>query len=347
MIRDFGRQAAFLGAVCLLLSGCSGEGGIGQTAETTGQGRPGQEEQTEKGGLIKVGFSQLGEESDWRIACTESIKSALTEANGFDLLFDDAQQKQENQLKAIRNFILQDADYIVLSPLVESGWDSALEEAKKAKIPVITSDRMVDAPKDLYTCFVGADFVKEGERCGRWLEDCLEKQGRADEDIRIVTLEGTVGSSPQLGRTEGFANIMKAHPNWHMIAEENGDFTLAKGKEVMEQYLNRYKNIDVVVSQNDNMTFGAIDAIQEAGKTCGPDGEMIILSFDAVSAAFDAMIDGDLNADFECNPLHGPRVSETIRKLENGEKVAREQYVDETYFDTTMDLKQIKADREY
>ena len=160
---------------------------------------------------------------------------------GYDLLLENAQQKQENQLKAIRKFVLQDVDYIVVAPIVESGWDSALQEAKNAGIPVILADRMVDADESLYTCYVGGNFVKEGEEAGRWLENYLKEQGRSEETINIVTLQGTPGASAAIGRTEGFANILEEHDNWNMLDMRNGEFTQAKGEEEMEDLLAAYE----------------------------------------------------------------------------------------------------------
>lgn len=298
--------------------------------------------------LIVVGYAQVGAESDWRTANTQSFKSTFVEDNGYRLIFDDAQQKQENQIKAIRSFIQQDVDYIVVAPVVETGWETVLKEAKDAGIPVILSDRMMDvSDPSLYTCWVGGNFIKEGEDGGRWVAEYLKKQGRENDQINLVTLQGTIGASAQIGRTEGFGNIVKQHPNWNMLAMQTGEFTQAKGQEVMESFLKSYPNIDVVVAENDNMAFGAIDAIKAAGKTCGPNGDIIVISFDAVSAAFDAMIAGDLNCAVECNPLHGPRVAEIIQKLEKGQSVEKIQYVDEALFDTSMDLKAIKATRLY
>ena len=297
--------------------------------------------------LISVGVSQIGSESDWRMAINQSLKSVFTAENGFYLVFNDAQQKQENQIKAMRNFILQEVDYIVLDPIVETGWDAVLQEAKDNQIPVIIVDRMVDAPEDLFTCWVGSDFHQEGEDAARWLADYLKEQGREDEQINLVTLQGTLGSSAQLGRTTGFASVMKEHKNWNMLGMESGDFTQTKGQECMEEFLKYYPDIDVLISENDNMTFGAIDAIHRAGRTCGPEGDILVISFDAVSAALEAMMDGDINAVFECNPLHGPRVLNIIRDLEAGKTVDKTQYVDETYFDASMDLKTIIKERMY
>lgn len=297
---------------------------------------------------IVIGLSQIGSESDWRNANTESFKSVFTAGNGYYLLYEDAQQKQENQLKAVRDFILQEVDYIILDPIVETGWDTVLMEAKDAGIPVILVDRQVVLETDdLYTCWVGSNFREEGRRAGQWLEDYLKLEGRERGEIRIVTLQGTPESSAQIGRTKGFQDILSKHGNWKMLGRKNGEFTQAKGQEVMRDFLRVYDDIDVVVSENDNMTFGAIEAIEEAGKTCGPGGDMIILSFDAVRTAIQFMQAGKINADFECNPLLGPKVAEIIDQLESGKTVEKIQYIEEQYFDTSMDLENILKERVY
>lgn len=297
--------------------------------------------------LITVGVTQVGSESDWRNAHTVSIRSALTPDDGFYLIFEDAQQKQENQIKAIRSFIMQEVDYIVVCPIVETGWDAVLQEAKDAGIPVILLDRRASVPEDMYTCWIGADFEREGEEAGHWLEDELARRNRADEEINLVTLQGTLGASAQIGRTEGFGSVLREHDNWHMLEMLSGDFTQAKGQETMEELLAKHDDIDVVVCENDNMAFGAVDAIKEAGLTCGPDGDIMILSFDAVRAALEAMIAGDINAVFECNPLHGPKLAEVLKTLDAGGEVDKIQYMDETYFDTSMDLEKILETRAY
>ena len=251
---------------------------------------------------IVVGFSQVGSESDWRMANTNSFNETFTEDKGYYLIYEDGQQKQENQLKAIRNFILQEVDYIVLDPIVETGWDGVLQEAKDAGIPVILSDRYIEtADQDLYTCWVGSDTEKQGRRAGEWLAAYLENRRRDEEEIQIVTLQGTMGSTAQIGRTEGFEQILEQHDNWTMLDRQTGDFTQAKGEEVMEGFLQTYEDIDVVICENDNMAFGAVEAIHKAGKTCGPDGDIIIISFDAVRAALEALMRGEINATFDVN----------------------------------------------
>mgnify|MGYP004715795379 CR=1 FL=1 len=345
MNRQIAAGGIILGSV-ILLSGCQvTEERQSETAYTS---TISQTETEIDENLIVVGVSQVGAESDWRIAQTNSIKESLTAENGFYMIFDNAQQKQENQIKAVRNFILQEVDYIVLDPIVVSGWETVLQDAKDANIPVILVDRDVEVEDDsLYVTSVVTDMVAEGRNAGYWLEDYLEKQGREDEDIQIVMLLGTEGASAQIGRTEGFTEIAGQHENWKILEQIDGDFTQAKGRESMETLLKKYDDIDVVISENDNMTFGAIDAIQDAGRSCGPGGDMIMISFDAVRAALEAMQAGEINADFECNPLQGPKLVETIKRLENGEKVEKVQYIEETYFDTTMDLESLIRERVY
>ena len=345
MNRQIAAGVMILGSA-ILLSGCQvTEERQRETAYTSASS---QTETEIDENLIVVGVSQVGAESDWRIAQTNSIKESLTAENGFYMIFDNAQQKQENQIKAVRNFILQEVDYIVLDPIVMSGWDNVLQNAKEAGIPVILVDRDVEVEDDsLYVTSVVTDMVAEGRNAGYWLEDYLEKQGREDEDIQIVMLLGTEGASAQIGRTKGFTEIAGQHENWKILEQLDGDFTQAKGRESMETLLKKYDDIDVVISENDNMTFGAIDAIQDAGRSCGPEGDMIMISFDAVRAALEAMQAGEINADFECNPLQGPKLAETIKRLENGEEVEKVQYIEETYFDTTMDLETLIRGRAY
>lgn len=283
--------------------------------------------------LIVVGFSQIGSESVWRTANSASIQRALSRENGFFLEFNNARQKQENQIKAIRGFISQRVDYIIFSPATEEGWETVLQEAKDAGIPVILVDRKISVSDDsLYTTWIGSDAKAEGEKAGIWLETYLGKNGRQEEDINIVVLQGTPGSSVQLGRTLGFDSIAKQHPNWHILEEKPADFTTAKGKEVMEQYIRRYQEIDVVVSQNDDMTFGAIQAMEEHGITTGVDGDVIVISFDAVREALEMVAEGTINVDVECNPEQGEYVAEIIRKLENKEPVDKENVVEEKVF---------------
>ena len=270
---------------------------------------------------IVMGFAQVGAESEWRTANTKSVQEEAVKA-GIDLKFVDGQQKQEVQIKAIRNFIAQKVDVIAFSPKVETGWDTVLQEAKAAGIPVILTDRAVktDDPS-LYVSFLGSDFVQEGERAAQWLLDNADRLGLKG-DINIVELQGTVGSAPAIDRKTGFEAVMKDHPNWKTIKSQTGDFTRAKGKEVMESWLKSDKdNIDVLYAHNDDMALGAIQAIEEAGLKPGVD--IIIVSIDAVKGAFEAMIEGKLNCSVECSPLLGAQLMQIAKDVLDGKSVPK------------------------
>lgn len=278
---------------------------------------------------IYVGFAQVGSESDWRIAQTMSMKETFTEANGYKLDFVDCNNDQQAQVEAVSGFIQKKVDYIILDPVVENGFDDVLKQAKDAGIAVIIVDRNISAPEDLYTCWVGSDFNKEGEDAGKWLEEYLKEQGRDSEEIKILTIQGTIGASAQIGRSEGFNSVMNNNSNWKMLDEQSGDFTEDGGYAVMSAFLNQYSDFDVVVCQNDNEAYGAITAMNEKGLTCGPNGDIIVISFDATLGGFQRMVDGEINVNVECNPLEGPLVSDIIQKLEAGSTVEKIQYVEE------------------
>ena len=295
---------------------------------------------------ITVGFSQVGAESDWRTANTESMKSTFSEENGFELIFDDAQQKQENQISAIRNFIQQEVDYILLAPVTETGWDTVLQEAKDADIPVIIVDRMVDVSDDsLYTTWIGTDSLLEGRKAAEWLNAYTTAKGIDAKDVNIVDIQGTIGSTAQIGRSKGLEEGVDNY-GWNLLAQQSGEFTQAKGQEVMESMLKQYDNINVVYCENDNEAFGAIDAIEAAGKTVGSDianGEIMVMSFDTTNAGLTDTLAGKIACDVECNPLHGPRAEELIKALEAGEEVEKLNYVDEEIFATDDTVDKVKA----
>lgn len=283
--------------------------------------------------LIVVGVSQIGSESVWRTANTSSIQETFTKENGYVLIFKNARQKQENQIKALRSFISQRVDYIVFSPITESGWDTVLQEAKEAGIPVILIDRKVKISDDsLYVSWIGSDFVNEGRMAGETLERCLREQKRLNDSIHIVVLQGTEGSTSSIGRTKGFASVAEQHKNWNILEQVDAEFTTAKGKEEMERLLRKYERIDVLISQNDDMTFGALEAIRQAGISVGTEKDMIIISFDAVKNALKLVEQGMITADVECNPNQGMYAEQVIRKLENQEAVAKLYFVPERVF---------------
>ncbi|MEW2116442.1 ABC transporter substrate-binding protein [Streptomyces sp. NPDC005474] len=273
-------------------------------------------------GKIVLGFSQVGSESGWRSANTDSVKAAAKEA-GYDLKFSDAQQKQENQISAIRSYITQGVDVIAFSPVVVTGWDAVLKEAKAKKIPVVLTDRSVEtSDQSLYVTLVGSDFTAEGRRAGKILEKVLEKAGHKGA-VKIAQLEGTTGAAPAIERAKGFKEVMDADhaSDWKIVVSQTGDFTRAGGKQVMAAFLQSNPDIDVLFAHNDDMAIGAIQAIEAAGKKPGKD--ILIVSIDGVKDGFVAMSEGKINAIVECNPLLGPQLMEVVKKVKNGESVER------------------------
>ncbi len=309
--------------------------------------------QTDKQGVefnerIVVGFSQLGAESDWRSANTESMLSTFTAENGYELIFENGQQKQVNQIMAIRTFIQQEVDYIVLAPVIETGWDTVLQEAKDAGIPVIIVDRMVAVlDNSLFTCWIGSDFELEGKKATEWLNQYAIARGIAPTDINIVNIQGTIGASAQIGRTKGLVDAQKAN-GWNLLDQVTGDFTQAKGREAMEALLKQYDNINVVYCENDNEAFGVIEAIETAGKTVGSNiagGEIMVLSFDGVKReAMNYIMEDKITCITACNPLQGPLVREVIEMLETGKSPDKFSYVDEGMYAHDDAVKAIKVD---
>lgn len=324
--------------ICLLCTGCGKQFDIEEPIS-------GQLPDDEN--LVVVGVSQVGSESVWRTVNSNSIQNSFTKENGYFLIFKNARQKQENQIKALRSFISQQVDYIVFSPITEYGWDTVLQEAKDAGIPVILMDRQVQTEDDsLYTAWVGSNFEAEGENAGLWLADYLQKQGRDEEEIHIVVLQGTQGATSVIGRSEGFERVAKDHPNWKILEQTDAEYTTAKGREVMHKMLDTYECIDVVVSQNDDMTFGALDAIEQAGLTTGEDGDIILISFDAVRTALEMVQEGIIQVDIECNPEQGEAIRQVIEALERGEPVEKNCYIVERVF-TRENVGEFIEDRNY
>ncbi len=290
---------------------------------------------------IVLGFSQIGAESEWRTANTESIKSAAATHN-IDLRFADAQQKQENQIKALRSFIAQKVDVIAFSPVVETGWETVLHDARSAGIPVILTDRAVTADPSLYAGFIGSDFIEEGRKAARWVVEQFKDPALK---VNILELEGTIGSAPANDRKQGFAEIIAAHPNFRIVRSQSGDFTRSKGKEAMEAMLTAEAGkIHVLYAHNDDMAIGAIQAIEEAGLKPGQD--IRIVSIDAVRGAFEAMIAGKLNATIECNPLLGPHLMTAVTEVVAGRSIPKRILVDEAMF-TMETAKQHIQSRKY
>ncbi|WP_163578969.1 ABC transporter substrate-binding protein [Gracilibacillus saliphilus] len=338
-------------ALLLLLAACgsadesgSDDEAASDDTEQTEDGNDTEEQDSNDQAAEKlvIGFSQVGAESEWRTANTKSIQDAIKDA-GHELKFSDAQQKQENQIKAIRSFITQKVDAIVFSPVVETGFETVLQEAKDADIPVFLVDRAVDVDDDsLWATFLGSDFVEEGRKAGNWLvEEMTDEEG----PINIVELQGTVGSAPAIDRKEGFEEIIGQEDKFEIIKSQTGDFTRAKGKEVMEAFLKSDgDNIDVLYAHNDDMAIGAIQAIEEYGLK--PAEDITIIGVDAVKGAFEAMADGKMNVTIECNPLFGPQLVDLIEQHFAGEELEKRIAVEESMY--TMDqAEELLPTREY
>jgi ABC-type sugar transport system substrate-binding protein len=307
-------------AALLALAGCGSDSGDSGSASSANSGSSGDD-------AITMGFAQVGAESGWRTANTKSIQDSAKDA-GVTLKFSDAQQKQENQIKAIRSYIQQKVDIIAFSPVIESGWDAVLQEAKRAQIPVILTDRAVDSQDtSLYKTFLGSDFVKEGHKAGQWaIEEFKDHPGT----VNIAELQGTTGSAPAVDRKQGFTDELKSDPKFKITQSQTGEFTRAKGKEVMEAFLKSGKKIDLLFAHNDDMALGAIEAIEGAGLKPGTD--IKIVSIDAVKDGMQALADGKINYLVECNPLLGPQLMDLAKKVKAGEEVPARVETEEATF---------------
>jgi len=281
---------------------------------------------------ITVAFSQIGQESDWRTANTDNIKAAI-DAEGWTYVYDDAQQRQENQVKALRNFISQNVDYILFTGVVSTGWGEVLKEVNESEIPLILVDRMPDNMDEIeYAAAFGGDFVEEGRRMALWTANYVKKLGLENDELNMVILEGTTGADAATGRQEGITEILADYPNLKVIASQTGNFTRAEGQTVMESFLKAHDKIDILLAHNDDMALGAIESIKAAGLVPGKD--IIIVGCDAPKTAFDAILAGEMNATIECTPLYGPFVVDAIKRLETGEDLGRElMHPEESCFD--------------
>lgn len=318
----FNRRGLLGLAACLtalVLTGC-GPSNDSSSSSAGGESKPSAK-------ALTVGFAQVGAEGAWRMAETESIK-AEAEKRGVNLKFSDAQSKQENEIKAIRSFIAQGVDAIILAPIVETGWEPVLKEAKQAKIPVVLVDRGILVDDDsLYATLIASDFVAEGKMAADWL---IKK---TDGKATIVELQGTPGAAPAIDRKKGFEEGIKDHPDMKIVASQSGDFRRSGGKEVMEALLKVHPEVTAVYSHNDDMALGAIQALEEAGKKPGTD--VIVVSVDGVKGAFDAMVAGKMNCTVECNPLLGPMAFDAVEKAVKGETLPKKTIVHDRVFDVS------------
>ncbi|WP_448808695.1 ABC transporter substrate-binding protein [Agromyces bauzanensis] len=319
---------AAAGAMLVALAGCASGGGAAAEGP-----KPLDE--------LVVGFAQVGAESGWRTANTKDIQAAFKDA-GIELKFSDAQQKQENQIKAIRSYIQQQVDIIAFSPVVETGWDAVLNEAKAAGIPVVLTDRAVDSKDEsLYVSFLGSDFIKEGEKAGQWV---LEEYADATEPVEIIQLEGTTGAAPAIDRAEGFAEVIAENPNLEVVASQTGDFTRAGGKQVTEALLKSNPGVDLIYAHNDDMGLGAIEAIEAAGLVPGKD--IKIVTVDAVHDGMQALADGKINFIVECSPLLGKQLIDIVKQVNDGETPEKRIITEETTFTQEQAIEAL-PDRQY
>lgn len=277
---------------------------------------------------IVVGFAQVGHESDWRTANTKNYQDVFSTENGYDLIFVDCDNDNAVQIEAVRTSIQQGVDYIVLAPIQSAGWESVLQEAKDAGIPVIVADRQVDADASMYDAFIGTDTEVEGKLAGDWLAEYLN-----GAEANILVIEGSIGASAAIGRTNGFNSVAEQHPEWTILDSQSGDFTQTGGQEVMESYIKSYNGqFNVVVCQNDNEAYGAMDAMDAAGITYGVGGDVIIISFDATHDGLQYTLDGKIHCNVECNPIQAEYVAALIQQMEAGEAFATYTLVEDQAF---------------
>lgn len=284
--------------------------------------------------LIVVGFAQCkADESDWRMANTKSMQETLSEANGYKLILADSNNDAAKQVADVQGFIDQEVDYIVIAAVNMDGWDTVLTNAKNAGIPVILMDRTINASADLYTCWVGSDFKAEGVKATDW----ISTRFTADQEVNIVNLQGQLGASAQIGRSEALEDAVAANSNWTLLAQQTGEWSTDTAKEIMASWIQQHGDkINVVYAENDNMADGAIQALEEAGMKVGGDDGVAIISFDANRAYLQMTLEGKINCNVECNPLHGPKVAQIIQTIEGGGSPAKVEVVEEAafYYDT-------------
>jgi len=270
-------------------------------------------DETEIHERVILGFSQLGDESEWRTASTNDIRRAAEQAD-IQLMFDNAQQQQFNQIKAIRSFILKGVDVIAFCPIVEEGWDYVLEEAKASGIPVIVVDREIETDNDeLYSAFIGSNFHREGVYAGQWMVERFED---VEGPVRVAEISGTLNSSPAIGRYEGLREVFEENPKFEIVTSISGDFMRSKGKECMELILQNTPDIDILYAHNDDMALGAIEILEEHGIVPGVD--IIIVSVDAQPSGLEALTQGKINCLVECSPYVGDYLMELVRKIVSG-----------------------------
>lgn len=281
------------------------------TSDTTGGNKP------------KIWFINNANGVGFSAALTNSMNSAL-DIGDYDYKFIDGQGDQQIQIDAIEDAIEEGVDCIALDPTVEEGFSDTLKKAKDAGMKIVLIDRLI-SDESLFDAWLGSDFTLEGQNAAKWLVETKGEQ----EAQKVVVLEGDRGSSAAIGRTKGFKEIIDTYSNYEIIASETANFDKAQGKALMADYLGQYNDIDVIVSQNDEMTYGVLEALEEDGKDAK---NYTIITFDGQADVFKEMINGKVDLCVECNPLLGPDSAALVAKVLAGESVDKINYVKEGVF---------------
>lgn len=307
-------------------------------------GKEGTEKTKDKGkdsgstDLITVGYVQNGTGASWSDANVESIQTNCTEENGIKLLYENADSDFDTQVEMLRSFIEQKVDVLSFTPVVSEGWDDVLKEAKEAGIPVIIMDRMVDTEDEtLYNCWIGSNFLLEGYKAADWLIEYMKTLKTGKKQYKVALFQGNIGASAETGRTQGIEEMLGNEGNYKIVYKKTGDFSHDGGVKNMEEVLKKKLDIDILIAENDDMALGAIEVMEKHGIKPGKD--IVIVSFDGINAAFQAMIEGKINCDMECNPLTGKLLVNAIKTVVNGDPISKKNYVQEELFpaDTAAD----------
>lgn len=315
--------ACFLLSVCAVLVVACGE-------DKSEQKKSGNEENGSKK-LITLGYAQNGTDAKWSEAYVASVKEHCTEENGIKLLYENGEGDEEKQKQIIKSYIEQKVDIIGFTPQVSDGWEELLQEAKDAGIPVVLLDRTINASEDLYECWIGSDFLLEGYKAADWLIDYMNNRGaKKNGKYKVAIFQGTIGAAAEVGRTQGVEEMLGETGDYQIVYKESGDFSTEGGITNMQNVLKKKLDIDILIAENDNMALGAIEVMEKNGIRPGKD--IVIVSFDGVHEAFEAMIEGKINCDMECNPLSGKPFMEAIKKVMNGDPVEKRKYLQEQLF---------------
>lgn len=319
----------FFLALCAMMLVACGNG--------TSEQAMGNKDTSDDSKVITLGYAQSGTDATWSLAYVESVKENCTEENGIKLLYENAEGDFDRQVEIVRSYIQQKVDIIGFTPIVSDGWDDVLKEAKAAGIPVVILDRTVSAPDNLYECWIGSNFLLEGYKAADWLIEYMKNHGSGKGKYKVAIFQGTIGASAEVGRTKGVEEMLGDDGNYKIVYKDTGDFCHDGGVKNMKKVLEKNLDIDILIAENDDMALGAIEVMEKNGIKPGKD--IVIVSFDGIHAAFEAMIKGKINCDMECNPLSGKPFVDAIKKVMNGDPIEKSNYIQEELFpaDTAAD----------